>query len=377
MSQLQMLMKIEGFYGKLDEKPNLIGFENGVYDLDAFEFRDGRPEDMLTKSTGYNYTDNVNDEVRDDLMKFFRSIQPNEEMTHGLLTTIAMNLHGTKKNEHIFFWVGLGGNGKGLATKLIKGAFGKYFYAPSVKMFTTQRKSSSQANEDMAKAKGMRIMVSTEPERNEVIQVGMLKELTGGDDVQARAMYGKFFEFVLEAQPFIQMNNRPKLSGNDGGVKRRLLVWIFPYNFVENPVMEHERKGDNSLKDKFAKSVDYHQQFFLILRDIYKEYAEGGFKFNIPQEVLKESQEYLDENDEIKKCLIEGYDKGDADDIILADEVYKKSGTTMSKSDFFKEVENCGYKVIKKCKVRAFRDKAVIVGIKTKCYVDEDDDIEL
>eukprot|EP00959_Pyramimonas_sp_CCMP1952_P137146 2869686-Pyramimonas_sp.AAC.1 len=34
------------FYEKLDEKPNLIAFNNGVFDLDTNEFRDAKPEDM-------------------------------------------------------------------------------------------------------------------------------------------------------------------------------------------------------------------------------------------------------------------------------------------------------------------------------------------
>lgn len=371
-----MLMKIEGFYGKLDEKPNLIGFENGVYDLDAFEFRDGRPEDMLTKSTGYNYTDNVNDEVRDDLMKFFRSIQPNEEMTEGLLMTQAINLHGTKRHELIFFWCGRGGNGKGVSVVVIEGTFGEYFYAPSVQLYTARKKSSSQAAPELAKARGVRNMISTEPEQDEIIQIGLIKQLTGGDKTQARELYGKPIEFVLQALPVIQMNNRPKLSGVDGGIARRLVVVDFPFNFVENPVLEHERPIDNTLKEKFKKT-EYHQQFFLMLLERYKTYANNGFKMTLPAEMLEAAKEYLDENNLVKKCLIENYQKGTSNDMVLAEEVFKASKTTLSKRDFYREVENCGYKVVKDYKKRGpYRDKAVIVGIALKNCIEDDDDLE-
>ena len=37
---------------KFDENVNLLGFENGVIDLKNYEFRQGRPDDYITMSTG-------------------------------------------------------------------------------------------------------------------------------------------------------------------------------------------------------------------------------------------------------------------------------------------------------------------------------------
>eukprot|EP00798_Chlamydomonas_sp_ICE-L_P002708 gene2708-biopygen7865 len=44
------------FCDLLDSNCSLVGFENGVYDLERFEFRDGRPDDYITFSTGCAYT---------------------------------------------------------------------------------------------------------------------------------------------------------------------------------------------------------------------------------------------------------------------------------------------------------------------------------
>ena len=43
------------FEQKLDSSINLMGFENGVYDLDKGEFREGRPDDYITLSTRNDY----------------------------------------------------------------------------------------------------------------------------------------------------------------------------------------------------------------------------------------------------------------------------------------------------------------------------------
>ena len=61
------------FEDKLDANPKLLGFENGVYDLDNDEFREGRPEDYVSLSAGINYieydVDNPYIEEIDDFMR--------------------------------------------------------------------------------------------------------------------------------------------------------------------------------------------------------------------------------------------------------------------------------------------------------------------
>ena len=43
------------FTERLDAKPHLICFNNGVFDIDNIEFRDGQPDDYISKSTGIAY----------------------------------------------------------------------------------------------------------------------------------------------------------------------------------------------------------------------------------------------------------------------------------------------------------------------------------
>ena len=50
------------FIEKLDSNNNLMGFNNGIYDLRTLKFRDGTPEDMITISVGYDYNPTKNHE---------------------------------------------------------------------------------------------------------------------------------------------------------------------------------------------------------------------------------------------------------------------------------------------------------------------------
>jgi hypothetical protein len=89
------------FVERLDEQKHLIGFNNGVFDLGEFVFRDGLPDDMLTFTTGYDYTDQVNQTTRDSILTFKHNIMSNEDMTTYLLNTEAYALHGDKYLQHI------------------------------------------------------------------------------------------------------------------------------------------------------------------------------------------------------------------------------------------------------------------------------------
>ena len=65
---------------KTDFEGHLIGFDNGVYDLKKREFRSFCPEDLVTKSVGYNYTTEC--EYNDEIKLFFRQVFPELEVHH-------------------------------------------------------------------------------------------------------------------------------------------------------------------------------------------------------------------------------------------------------------------------------------------------------
>ena len=59
------------FADMLDSNVNLIGFKNGVYDLERREFRDGYPDDNIFFNTGINYKEF--EETTDILVKQVRT----------------------------------------------------------------------------------------------------------------------------------------------------------------------------------------------------------------------------------------------------------------------------------------------------------------
>lgn len=99
----------EGIAGLLDSKQHLIGFENGVYDLNLKTFRHGLPADYLARSTGYAYTGRHHG--ADAVRSFIKSLFVYDELYEYAVKMIARALHG-KPTGKLFVLFGPESNGK-------------------------------------------------------------------------------------------------------------------------------------------------------------------------------------------------------------------------------------------------------------------------
>lgn len=379
---------IKDFTKMLNENRKLLGFENGVYDLETLTFRDGQPEDYISLSMGYDYTDAIDEEIRADIMGFFSSIQEDTEMRDYLLTTLGVGLDGEKKHQLCFFWTGFGGNGKTITAFLYENTLGELCGTPDISLYTTKKTTASQAHPELLGVKGKRAILSSEPEKSAVIMVGQLKAMTGGDKLAPRQLFkGESTTFVSQAYPFIQMNKKPILSGADGGVRRRLRIINFPFNFVEKPKQSNERLVDLNLQKRFQNTA-YYQQFCLILLEKYKEYVKSGYKIHTPKQVIDDTNAYLDENNFVKRYIDDTYELGDKQvDYISASEFkmgYKdwanlNDAPKASNTDFTEALGMYGLKIEKSRRTingRSLNGSNYIFGLKrveNECMIEDDD----
>ncbi len=70
-------------------------------------------------------------------------------------------------------------------------------------------------------------MVSTELEEHAVLAEGVVKMLSGGDTISARELYGRRFNFRPTHKLLLVTNHRPRVSGVDNAIWRRLRVVPF------------------------------------------------------------------------------------------------------------------------------------------------------
>lgn len=296
--------KNPNFVDKLDENKYLIGFNNGVYDLESMIFRSGKPDDYLTFSTGYDYTEfNPNDaefkkkeKIIDD---FFESIQPDEDKRKFLLLYLSSILKGGNTDQLALIFTGKGANGKGTLTYLMKKALGDYYSTADATLITKQRGNAGNASPHLADKKGKRWLELEEPEADDKIETGMLKIITGENVIQARELYGNIFYYQPQFKFTLQCNDKPSLKTNDGGVKRRIRVLYFPIQFVPKPKKKNERKINIGLENKLEECKDVF--IWKLINVEYRKYNKlKTLKGNEPESVMEDSAEYIDSSNTLK-----------------------------------------------------------------------------
>ena len=299
ITECAILFYDRDFFNKLDEKRNLLGFENGILDLDTLKFRDGYPEDYLTFTTKINYFPyNAEDEKIKQVEQFFRDIIPDDHTMTYVLKFLGTCLQGHVPDEKFYIWTGSGGNGKSLTIKLLLDSLGDYGTIIPVSLLTRKRAASNVASPELAKLKGKRFCVFQEPENDDVIQVGLMKELTGNDKIQARALYGAPVEFYPQFKTLLACNKLPEIPSTDGGTWRRIRVVPFEMSFVDTPVEPHERKKDPDLRKNMET---WHQAFMSILVKYNELFKQDGN--SEPSKVTEQTNQYQQKSDFVLEYL--------------------------------------------------------------------------
>lgn len=284
------------FEDKLDANPRLIGFENGVYDLENDEFREGRPEDYISLSTGINYIEyDPENPYIDDINNFMEKVLVNKNVREYVWTLFASILDGTNRDEKFHIWTGSGSNGKSKIVDLFQHTIGEYACIFNVSLLTQKRVGSSATNSELAIAKGKRFAILQEPEENERLNVGLMKELTGGDQIQCRSLFKEPIRFKPMFKMILTCNHMPSIPCDDGGTWRRIRRVEFTSKFTDtpNPDNPNEFLIDRELTYKFEQ---WKETFMVLLLHYYKQYKKQG-KIIEPQEVLQYTKEYQRKND--------------------------------------------------------------------------------
>lgn len=270
-----------------DKEKFLLNTPDGVINLDNFSLRKSTPKDYFTKMTAAHYDEKA---VCPLWEKFLDEIfQGDSEMIRYIQKAVGYSLTGSTQEQCAFFLLGDGCNGKSTFIDVIRCMFGDY--ARNIQAETLMIRNNTGINSDIARLKGARLVTSAEPNEGVKLNEGLLKQLTGGDIVTARRLYGDEFEYKPEFKIWMAANHKPTIHGTDHGIWRR--IHIIPFN-VKIP----KDKVDKTLTDKLMDEIDGIFQWAL---QGLKFYQQEGLA--LPSVVADAVSEYKKEMDVVSRFL--------------------------------------------------------------------------
>jgi len=122
---------------------------------------------------------------------------------------------------------------------------------------------------------------------------GLVKQLTGGDKVTARFLYGDEFDFYPEFKLWMATNHKPIIRGTDDGIWRRMAIVPFTVQIPENQV-------DKQLKYKLRREMKAILNWAV---EGYQEWQKVGL--NEPQCIKDQRNEYRTEMDVVELFIDE------------------------------------------------------------------------
>ncbi len=223
------------FIQKLDTDPDLICFDNGVFDLNDGVFRDGKPSDYISKSTCYDYQDFDSQSKRvTEVSAYLKQVFPDNDVREYALNYMSDLVRGFNFNKVFSIWTGNGDNSKSVLINLLEKMFGSYFVKLPTSLVTGKRTQSSAASPELNRTQGVRFCVLQEPSKNDNLNAGIVKELTGNDSFYCRGLFSEGGDITPLFKLAMACNDLPDCSNSDDAYWNRIRVLPFESTFSNN-----------------------------------------------------------------------------------------------------------------------------------------------
>ena len=149
-------------------------------------------------------------------------------------------------------------NSKSMVMQLVQKAVGEYYCILPIALLTQKRTASNSAQAELERTKGRRIAVMQEPGESERLNIGLMKELSGGDIIQCRGLFKEPIEFRPQFKMIMTCNELPEVPSDDGGTWRRIRVIEFTSKFTDTPDPKNTREFpmDPELTTKMDRWAD-------------------------------------------------------------------------------------------------------------------------
>ena len=225
-----------------------LGVLNGVLDLKTGELCPAEHDDLIIRTANASYFAEMPAHIFDgrDIQKFFYDItgterdvsgvsHPDTELHDYLQMRLGVGLLGANADQTFDIFTGIGANGKSALINLLLHTLGlataggyAVVVKPEMMLRATRGGNDSQnASPFLMATKGARFAFCSETPDNAVIDDQVLKQLTGGEPVACRGLYGSATVLTPQFNIFMSTNHLPGIKNMDAAVLDRLAIFPF------------------------------------------------------------------------------------------------------------------------------------------------------
>lgn len=230
-------------YAALNANPWLFNCQNGTLDLRTGHLRPHDPADLITFVAPVTFDSTA---TCPTWQRFLREIFAGDETLVGFIQrAIGWSLTGVVKERALFFLYGEHGkNGKSTLVETImelvgicgEGSFG---YSRKVTADTFMKSRNHDDNQRKAATlAGPRFVCTSEVAEEHRLNEQLIKDITGGDTIEARRLYQEAFTFKPQFKPWMYGNHKPTITGTDDAIWSRVRMVPFAVSFVGREDLE-------------------------------------------------------------------------------------------------------------------------------------------
>lgn len=301
---------------ELDADPYALNLANGTLDLRTLTLRPHDPSDHITKITRADYRPDASAPAWE---KFLEQVLPDAEVRGYFQRFCGLSLIG-KVLEHIFtIATGSGRNGKGVAYQALLHTLGDYAAVADPALMEVVRANPNAPSPAFFDLRGRRMVVLSETDTGIRISAAILKRLTGGDVIRARALHQAPVEFTPSHTFLMVTNHLPELPSKaaDPAVWARLRV--VPFDVVISAEDQDPRLGE-----KLEQETDGIMGWMV---EGLRAYQADGL--SEPSAVESRTEAYADDQDVVAKfidteCAIDCLGPNDGSTTQVLHERYKE-----------------------------------------------------
>ena len=278
---------------EIDADKYLINTESGIYDLENDTLMPHDKEFYMSKITGCGVA--FDTPIR--WLKFLNEIfLGDHEIIDYIQKAMGYTLTASISEQKIFILHGGGNNGKSVFMDTFQRIMGDYGTGVPIDVLMA-KKTRTNVETTLARIKGARLIHASENEEEDQLNEALVKQITGGEKVIARFLYGNEFEYYPEYKTWISTNHKPRIKGTDFSIWRRLILIPFKMSLTE-------AQADKSLTQKLTEELD--QILGWIIQGYSKFKKEGLI---LPDSLEQEKEQYKVENDYVSLFIFERLEK--------------------------------------------------------------------